>query len=84
MQIIPEAKKNLFFLNKESKKIYNDNLKSAILFRPFDCIAHKTLNYFAFQSFDFESTWWLLFQKHVLRTKLDIQKIHFETLYFHV
>ena len=25
-----------------------------------------------FQPFDFESTWWSLFQKHVVRTKFDI------------
>jgi len=32
-------------------------------------IAPKTLNYFAFQSFNFECTWWSLFQK---RNKFDI------------
>jgi hypothetical protein len=25
-----------------------------------------------FQSFDFERTWWRLFQKHVVRSKFDI------------
>jgi len=30
------------------------------------------LNYLAFQYFDIESTWWRLFQKRVVRTKLDI------------
>jgi len=35
-------------------------------------IAPKTLNFLAFQSFDFESTWWKLFQKRVVRTKFDI------------
>ena len=30
------------------------------------------LNYLAFQSLDFERTWWKLFQKRVVRTKLDI------------
>ena len=44
----------------------------AILFRPFGFIAPKTLNYLAFQSFDLEITWWRLFQKRVMRTKLDI------------
>ena len=32
----------------------------------------KLLNYLAFQSFDFERTWWRLFQKDVVRTKFDI------------
>ena len=31
----------------------------------------KRLNYLAFQSFDFERTWWSLFQKRVVRTKFD-------------
>ena len=31
-----------------------------------------TLNYLAFQSFDFERTWWRLFQKRVVCTKFDI------------
>jgi hypothetical protein len=31
-----------------------------------------TLNYLAFQSFDFEHIWWRLFQKRVVCTKLDI------------
>ena len=30
------------------------------------------LNYLAFQSFDFERIWWMLFQKRVLRYKFDI------------
>ena len=42
------------------------------LFRPFDLIAPKTLNYLTFQSFDFECTWWRLFQKRSVRTKFDI------------
>ena len=44
----------------------------AILFRPFRFIAPKNLNYLAFQSFDFECTWWRLFHKRVVCTKLDI------------
>jgi hypothetical protein len=32
----------------------------------------KTLNYLAFQYFDFECTWWRFFQKRVVRTKFDI------------
>jgi hypothetical protein len=39
---------------------------------PFDFIASKALNYLAFQSFDFELTWWRIFQKRVVRTKFDI------------
>jgi hypothetical protein len=42
------------------------------MFKPFGFIAPKSLNDLAFQSFDFENTWWRLFQKHVVRTKLDI------------
>jgi len=34
---------------------------------PFGCIAPKTLIYLAFQSFDFERTWWRLFQKRASR-----------------
>ena len=30
------------------------------------------LNYFAFYSFDFERTWWGLFQKRVVRSKFNI------------
>jgi hypothetical protein len=40
------------------------------MFRPFYFIAPKT--YLAFQSFDFERTWWRLFQKRVVHTKFDI------------
>jgi hypothetical protein len=43
-----------------------------IMFMPFGFIAPKTLNYLAFQSFDFECTWWRLFQGRVVRTKFDI------------
>ena len=32
----------------------------------------KTLNYLAFKSFDFERTWWRLFQKRIVYTKFDI------------
>jgi len=35
-------------------------------------IAPKSVNYFAFQSFDFERTWWRFFQKRVVRTKFGI------------
>ena len=35
-------------------------------------IARKTLNYLNFQSFDFERTWWRLFQKLIVCIKLDI------------
>ena len=40
--------------------------------RAFDCIAPKALNDLAFQSFDFERTWWRLLWKRVVRTKFDI------------
>jgi len=42
------------------------------MFRDFGFIAPKTLNYLAFNSFDFERTWWRLIQKRVVRTKFDI------------
>ena len=35
------------------------------------------LNYLASQSFDFERTWWILFQKRVVRTKFDIYVFSF-------
>ena len=44
----------------------------AILVRPFGFIAPKTLNYLAFQSFDFERTWWRLCYKRIVCTKFDI------------
>jgi hypothetical protein len=43
-----------------------------ILFRPFGLIAPKSLKYLAFQSFDWERTWYRLFKKRVVRTKFDI------------
>jgi hypothetical protein len=42
------------------------------LIRPFGFIAPKTLNYLALVCFDFECTWWSLFQKRAVRTKFDI------------
>ena len=44
----------------------------AILYMLFGFFAPKTLNYFAFHLFDFERTWWMLFQKRIVRIKLDI------------
>jgi len=32
----------------------------------------RLFNYLAFQLFDYERTWWRLFQKRVMRTKFDI------------
>jgi len=52
--------------------LYHIISRLAILFRPFGCIAPKTLNYLAFQSFDLKRTWWRLFQKRVVCTKFDI------------
>ena len=43
------------------------------MFRRFGFIALKTLNYLAFQSFDFERTWWRLFQKRVVCTKFNLR-----------
>jgi hypothetical protein len=42
------------------------------MFRLIGFIATKTWNYLTFQYLDFERTWWWLFQKRVVRTKLDI------------
>jgi hypothetical protein len=42
------------------------------LFRPFGFIAPKTLNDLDFQSFDFEHTWWRLFQRCVVCIEFDI------------
>jgi len=33
---------------------------------------HQFSNYLPFQSFDYERTWWMLFQKRVVSTKFDI------------
>jgi hypothetical protein len=40
--------------------------------RSFGFISPKTLNFLAFQYFDFERTWWRLFQKRAVGTKFDI------------
>jgi hypothetical protein len=34
--------------------------------------SQRLISYLAFQSFDYQFTWWKLFQKRVVRTKLDI------------
>jgi len=44
----------------------------AILFIPFGFLVSKTLNYLAFQTFDFDRTWWRLYQKVVVYVKFDI------------
>jgi hypothetical protein len=36
------------------------------------------INYLAFQSFEFERTWWSLFQKRVVRIKFDIYDFNIE------
>ena len=51
---------------------YKISITICLSFRPFGFIAPKTLNYLAFQSFDFERTWWRLFQKGVVCTKFDM------------
>ena len=72
--------RNLQFLNNvimNKSKILLPQVKVthypilAIMFRPFGFIPCKTLNYLAFQFFDFERTWWL-FQKCVVRNKFDV------------
>jgi hypothetical protein len=47
-------------------------MSGLVMISEYTFIAPKTLSYFAFQSFDFERTWWRFFQKRVLRTNLDI------------
>jgi hypothetical protein len=42
------------------------------------------LNYLAFQSVDYERTWWMLFQKGVLRTKFDIYVFYCQYLIYDV
>ena len=39
---------------------------------PFGFIAPKTLNYLAFQVFDFERTWWRLFWAYLMKVILSI------------
>jgi len=46
--------------------------QSLVTIADFGFIASNTLNYLAFQYFDFERTLWRLFQKRVVRTKSDI------------
>ena len=43
-----------------------------ILFRHFGFIAPKTLNYFAFQSFNFERIWWRLFWAYLMMVILSV------------
>jgi len=40
--------------------------------RPFFTCSQILINYSVFQSFDYECTWWSLFQKCVMLTKFDI------------
>ena len=42
------------------------------MFKSFGLIAPKTLNYLAFQSFDFKRTWLNVIQIRVVRNKFDI------------
>ena len=42
------------------------------VFSPFGFLAHRDLKLLAFPIFDFDRTWWRLFQKRVVRIKLDI------------
>ena len=61
-----------FYIFRFTHKIFFlKNVKLTDLWH-FDFIALKTINYLAFQSFDFERTRWRLFQKRVERTKFDI------------
>ena len=41
-------------------------------FGPMVFLLPKFLHYLAFKSFDYERSWWQLFQKHVVRIKLDV------------
>ena len=55
---------NLQFLNNVSI-----NKTKVLLLQAYVTLADY---YLAFQSFDFDRTWWRLFQKRVVRTKFDI------------
>ena len=44
----------------------------ALVFMLFGSFAPTTLNYLALKSFDFERTWWRLFQKRLVSTKFEI------------
>ena len=55
---------NLQFLNNVSI-----NKTKVLLLQSYVTLADY---YLAFQSFDFDRTWWRLFQKRVVRTKFDI------------
>jgi hypothetical protein len=43
----------------------------------FSLLALKDLSYFAFQYLDYDRTWWWLFQKLAVRTKLDINIFYY-------
>jgi hypothetical protein len=50
----------------------DDNSRFCLFKSPLVFLLQKHLSYLAFQSFDFERTWWRLSQKLILHTKLDI------------
>jgi hypothetical protein len=46
------------------------------------CYCSQTFKLLAFQSLDFVRTWWRLFQKRIVRTKLDIYVLfYYKTLH---
>ena len=50
---------------------YKDYFWLSCLYLWFSC-SQRLVDYWTFQSFDFERTWWWLFQKPVVHTKFDI------------
>ena len=50
----------------------DDNSRFCLFKGPLVFLLRKHFSYLAFQSLDFERTWWRLSQKLVLHTKLDI------------
>ena len=63
----------LSFCNLKDTLVYVtlDDFGDPIKALGFTC-SQNLLNYLVFQPFDFERIWWGLFQKRVVRTKLDI------------
>ena len=64
----------LMWINSNSKLISNYVISRCCLFLlgPLFFLRQNTFNLCDFTIFDFQRTWWRLFQKRVMRTKLDI------------
>ena len=62
---------NLWVFSEAIKLSWNKILYINILSKKIYC-ANRSINYLAFQSFDYEHFWWRLFQKCVMHTKLHL------------